>query len=96
MTVTFNRISNDPQEGIVATLTLDNPSDELFESTRATWVADTLMGQYYEILTVTPDTVVTHTSSDLDALSVEDDGIEVLSQVDTGRSISHTTTDYNA
>jgi len=90
MTVTLNRIDNDPLIGIVATQTLTDPTQAELEQAIADWKANTPMGQYYEIITETPDVEKVHTSSDLDALSVEDDGIEVLNQVDTSRSISNT------
>ena len=88
MTVTLKRIDNDPLIGIVDMLVLENPTEAELEQAIADWSANTPMGQYYEVITQTPDEVQVHTSSDLDTLSVEDDGIEVLNQVDTGRSIT--------
>ena len=88
MIVTLKRIDNDPLIGIVDMLVLENPTEAELEQAIADWKADTPMGQYYEVITQTPDEVQVHTSSDLDTLSVEDDGIEVLNQVDTGRSIT--------
>jgi len=92
MTVTFNRIDNDPLIGIVATLVLTDPTEAELEQAIADFKANTPVGQHYRVTTETPDEPILHTSSDKDVLGVGVSAEESVTQVDTTRSISNEST----